>query len=71
MHSERNVEIPRKEGGNPEAATGSLVPVCFLVLSVLRCYGVFLRKIVPELTPVPIFLCFMWDATSLWLDEWC
>ena len=31
---------------------------------------VFVRKIVPELTSVPIFLYFMWDAATVWLDEW-
>ena len=25
----------------------------------------------PELTSVPIFLYFMWDATTVWLDEQC
>ena len=30
-----------------------------------------MRKIGPELTSVPIFLYFMWDATTVWLDEWC
>ena len=30
-----------------------------------------LRKIVAELTSVPIFLYFMWDITTVWLDEWC
>ena len=29
------------------------------------------RKIVAELTSVPIFLYFMWDAATAWLDEWC
>ena len=29
-----------------------------------------LRKIVGELTSVSIFLCFMWDAATAWLDEW-
>ena len=28
-----------------------------------------LRKIVTDLTSVPIFLCFMWDATTAWLDK--
>ena len=28
-----------------------------------------LRKIVTELTSVPIFLYFMWDATTAWLEE--
>ena len=28
-----------------------------------------LRKIVTELTSVPIFLYFMWDATTAWLDK--
>ena len=29
-----------------------------------------LKKIVEaEPTSVPIFLCFMWDATTAWLDE--
>ena len=31
----------------------------------------FVRKIGPELTPVPIFLHFMWDATTAWLDKKC
>ena len=30
-----------------------------------------LRKIVAELTYVPIFLCFMWDTNTAWLDEQC
>ena len=29
-----------------------------------------LRKIVAELTSVPIFLHFMCDATTAWLDKW-
>ena len=44
---------------------------------------VCVRKIGPELTSVanfsflleltflPIFLCFTWDATTTWLDEQC
>ena len=31
----------------------------------------FVRKIVSELTFVPIFLYFMWDAATAWLDEQC
>ena len=32
----------------------------------------FFRKISPELTPVPIFLCFICGVlTTAWLDEWC
>ena len=32
--------------------------------------GVFLvRKISPELTSLPIFLYFIWDAATAWLDE--
>ena len=30
-----------------------------------------LRKIVAELTSVPIFLYFMWHAATAWLDERC
>ena len=30
-----------------------------------------MRKIVTELTSVPIFLYFMWDAATAWLDERC
>ena len=30
-----------------------------------------MRKIDPELTSVPIFLYFMWDAATAWLDEHC
>lgn len=30
-----------------------------------------LRKILPELTSVPIFLYFMWDVATAWLDKWC
>ena len=31
-----------------------------------------MRKIVAELTPVPIFLYFVtWDALTAWLDEQC
>ena len=28
-----------------------------------------MRKIIAELTSVPIFLYFMWDAITVWLDE--
>ena len=31
----------------------------------------FLRKIVTELKSVPVFLYFMWDDSTAWLDEWC
>ena len=32
----------------------------------------FLRKIIPELTLVPIFLYFvMWDDATARLEEWC
>ena len=31
----------------------------------------FVRMIGPELTSVPVFLYFMWDAATAWLDEWC
>ena len=31
----------------------------------------WVRKIVAELTSVPIFLYFMWDAATVWLDEQC
>ena len=31
----------------------------------------FLRKIVTELTSMPLFLYFMWDAATVWLDEQC
>ena len=31
----------------------------------------FVRKIGPELTSVSVFVCFMWDATTAWLDERC
>ena len=34
-------------------------------------YFIFVRKIGPELTSVPIFLYFMWDVASAWLDGWC
>ena len=34
------------------------------------CACVCVRKIVVKLTFVPIFLYFMWDATTAWLDEW-
>ena len=30
-----------------------------------------LRKIVAELTSVPTFLYFMWDATTAWINKWC
>ena len=29
----------------------------------------FVRKIGPELTSVLIFLYFMWDTTTVWLDK--
>ena len=32
---------------------------------------VCVRKIGPELTSVPVFLYFMWDVTTVWLDEQC
>ena len=32
---------------------------------------IFVRKIGPVLTSVPIFLYFMWDAPTTWLDKWC
>ena len=32
---------------------------------------VCVRKIVAELTSMPIFLYFMWDAATAWLDEPC
>ena len=32
---------------------------------------VCVRKIGSELTSVPIFLYFMWDVTTAWLDERC
>ena len=32
---------------------------------------VFVSKIGSELTSVPIFLCFMLDATTVWLDKQC
>ena len=32
---------------------------------------VCVRKIGPELTSVPIFLYFMWDTATAWLDELC
>ena len=39
----------------------------------IHCQSSFfcLRKIVAELTSVLIFLCFMWDTTTAWLDEQC
>ena len=36
-----------------------------------RFLCVCVRKIVPELTSVPMFLRFMWDATTVWPDEQC
>ena len=33
------------------------------------CVCVYVRKIGPELTSVPVFLYFMWDAAVPWLDE--
>ena len=38
----------------------SLSLFCFLV-----------RKIGPELTSVPVFLQFIWDSATVWLDEQC
>ena len=29
------------------------------------------RKIGPELTSMSIFVYFVWDTTTAWLDEWC
>ena len=34
-------------------------------------YFFCVRKIGPELTSVPNFLYFMWDATTAWLEEQC
>ena len=34
-------------------------------------YFAYVRKVVAELTSMPIFLCFMWDAATAWLDEQC
>ena len=31
----------------------------------------FVKKMVPELTSVPIFFCFIRDATTAWFDEQC
>ena len=42
-----------------------LEPVCYLFY-----VGFLVRKIVPELTSVLIFSC-MWDAATVWLEEWC
>ena len=35
-----------------------------------RFFLFLVRKIVTELTTVPMFLYFMWDAATAWLDEW-
>ena len=29
------------------------------------------RKIGPQLTFVPVFLYFTWDAATAWLYQWC
>ena len=65
---------------------GSIVKLCVMVASGtylndpssrgktfhVYFFSFFLvKKIVPELTSVPIFLNFMWDATKAWLDKWC
>ena len=42
----------------PELTSVANLPVC-------------LRKIVTELTSVPIFLYFMWDAATAWLHKPC
>ena len=34
-------------------------------------FCVCVRKTGPELTSMPIFLYFMWDAAIAWLDEQC
>ena len=50
------------------------VHVCCLLLFFLSFSFLFffpLRKISLELTSVPIFFYFMWDATTAWLDERC
>ena len=31
----------------------------------------FVKKIVTELTSLPTFLYFLWDAITAWLDVWC
>ena len=45
----------------------------FYIFTVKYQYIFFLcvQKIGPELTSVPIFVYFMWDATTAWLDKWC
>ena len=35
------------------------------------CVCLCVRKTVPELTSMPIFLYFMWDAAIAWLDKGC
>ena len=30
-----------------------------------------MRKILTELTSVSIFLYFVWEAATAWLDGWC
>ena len=43
---------------------------CSTYVQLIGFFGVCVRKIVPELTSVPIFLSFMWDTVSAWPDGW-
>ena len=43
----------------------------FLYLLFFHFLCVFMGEIGPELTSVPVFLYFMWDAATAWLVEWC
>ena len=38
---------------------------------IFLCVRKIVTKLVTKLTSVPIFLYFMWDAATVWLDEWC
>ena len=56
--------------------TGKILKNCkdvlqFLVDNLFFLFVCYVRKISPELTPVPIFLYFMWDAATAWLDKRC
>ena len=46
-----------------------------MLLNLLKIYFtgfcLCVRKTGTELSSVPVFLCFMWDAATAWLDEWC
>ena len=55
----------------PEAPLIFLSAFFFLCFCLNSFFSFLVGKIVTELTSVPIFLCFIWDAAIAWLDERC